>query len=185
MLWIIGQVFLFASLFAVVGMIVFLGGKTFVNTDADIPNNCSNINNKIEKILKDPFGFRKELKLFGGLLALYAILLMTNLIVSNYIYDPSTHWNYIDRWYALFLSIWFSLLITSMIFYPYYFFKKQDKICKLCYSMNKHQQSLKLGWQNVVTTYRGFESFMNHLQLEFSTENLLFIQEVSLHCDLN
>lgn len=35
-----------------------------------------------------------------------------------------------------------------------------------------------LTWKNVVCYYDGFEAFINHLATEFSTENLLFIQEV-------
>ena len=33
-------------------------------------------------------------------------------------------------------------------------------------------------WQNVITTSVGYEAIMNHVQTEFSTENLLFLTEV-------
>ena len=36
-------------------------------------------------------------------------------------------------------------------------------------------------WTQVVGEYKWFVAFMNHLAKEFSTENLLFIQEVKLH----
>ena len=39
-------------------------------------------------------------------------------------------------------------------------------------------------WKQVVGEYKGFVAFMNHLAKEFSTENLLFIQEVKLYYTL-
>ena len=42
----------------------------------------------------------------------------------------------------------------------------------------KKRDSTKFGWVAIISHYQGFESFMNHLEKEFSMENLLFIQEV-------
>ena len=47
-----------------------------------------------------------------------------------------------------------------------------------------HNGNYNNSWQKCVTTYQGFERFMNHLESEFSMENLLFIQEVRLHFDI-
>ena len=39
-------------------------------------------------------------------------------------------------------------------------------------------QQQPMTWRRVVCSYTGFELFIDHLATEFSTENLLFIQEV-------
>ena len=39
------------------------------------------------------------------------------------------------------------------------------------------EERIKLTWQQLVSSKHGFESFMNFLQSEFSTENLLFVTE--------
>ena len=38
-----------------------------------------------------------------------------------------------------------------------------------------------VSWTQLVSFYDGFEAIMNHLEKEFSKENLLFIQEVKGH----
>ena len=46
---------------------------------------------------------------------------------------------------------------------------------------DKEKFYLECTWQDIVSTYEGFEGFMQHLEIEFSTENLLFIQEVECY----
>ena len=50
-------------------------------------------------------------------------------------------------------------------------------------SLNKNQATKSViynHWSQIVCTALGYESFMNHLETEFSLENLLFVTEVKL-----
>ena len=76
---------------------------------------------------------------------------------------------------VMILSILVSVMLYFMIVYPQTAVIRSAKAMK---SKITALEELEMGWEEVVSTKEGYGSFMNFLEKELSTENLLYVTEV-------
>ena len=126
---------------------------------------------------EDCFDVKKEITLSVCMLGSYCIILFILHFVVSYVYkrDSMPH--------ALFsvVLIGFGSIGWCYLVVPYVINMQRKKYSNIITNRNKNSNSNKkenrMRWQEIVTTNDGYQQFINHLETEFSVENLLFLTE--------
>ena len=148
----------------------------------------------VKEISQDNLGILKEIK-FECLGCLVSAIYVTILVI---ILKPK----YYRLIYTSICVIITPIIMYLAFIYPQRLFRKYSNrpvnliIKKLDQEIQKQSKNNGMGsgsgsgsganspksglktWKNIVSTYDGYVAFMTHLGKEFSTENLLFVQEV-------
>ena len=126
--------------------------------------------------LKDNLGILKEIKLA----AWFCVFLVCFSIIISYIL-----WFYFPMYYDLTLVYLFIIISIGYMYIMIPYSQRLFDNYNNNNSSTKDENTIAMDvnvdirhWWQFVCIYDGFVAFMNHLGTEFSSENLLFIQEV-------
>eukprot|EP01083_Nonionella_stella_P166367 556032_1 len=111
---------------------------------------------------------RKEISILLILLAIFLSLVPLFSVFQIIFSVP------LSQFGVIFMAIGLTIILCLMVMYPQ---SAETRKRKALHKTIPKSEALQISWQALVSTKEGYESFMDFLVKELSTENLLFITE--------
>ena len=118
----------------------------------------------------DAFGIYKQLWISSILFFIFEI-------IANIATAIGTAWFWYDEEYWIIYYYWQTIYFFVILYFEVPSIERLRKQMQQQVKTIIKEESRGIIWNDIVTTPFGYSSFMNHLELEWSLENLLFITE--------